>query len=78
MAKLFEPFTELELKIATLLALPNEEIATALGYSCGTIKNKITEMKEKCGVTNRSSLLVTMLRRGYIHLDELPIKCKEQ
>ncbi|GAB4577817.1 MAG: response regulator transcription factor [Anaerolineales bacterium] len=71
--KIAHDFNEREREILRLLArgMGNNEIANALHLSEGTVRNYVTAMFTKLGVTNRTQAAITALRYGVVRLDEV-------
>ncbi|MGL4610910.1 MAG: response regulator [Trueperaceae bacterium] len=66
--ELTEPLTERELDVLKLLAkgLSNQEIAEALKLSEGTVRNYLSTLFGKLGVTDRTKAAVLAIRHGLI------------
>lgn len=60
------PVTAAQQKIIALLrrGLTNEEIAEQLGLSANTVRNQLSDVYERCGVTNRTELVALAARYG--------------
>lgn len=71
--KIARDFNERERDILRLLAqgMSNNEIASEMHLSEGTVRNYVTEMFIKLGVTNRTQAAVTALRYGLVRLNEI-------
>jgi DNA-binding CsgD family transcriptional regulator len=65
---LFERLTDRERQILSLIAnaLPNRQIAVRLCISEKTVKNHITSLFAKLGVSGRTEALVVALRKGVL------------
>jgi DNA-binding CsgD family transcriptional regulator len=59
-------------------ALPNRQIAVTLRISEKTVKNHITSLFAKLGVSDRTEALVVALRTGVLAAEELTSKRKSQ
>ncbi|MCI0411751.1 response regulator transcription factor [bacterium] len=61
--------TSREQEVVQLMAdgKSNKQIADDLNVSEGTVKNHVTNVLEKLGVTSRSHAIVEALRRGIVH-----------
>ena len=59
-------FTPRERQIveAMLTAASNKAIAAKLGLTEQSVKNRLTALYKKCGVTTRLELVVRLMRRG--------------
>jgi DNA-binding NarL/FixJ family response regulator len=70
--ELFIPLSPREMEILRLIArgLSNKEIAYKLGISPQTVKNHVTSILRKLGVSDRTQAAVYALRRGWIQLQE--------
>lgn len=76
-----EPFIQLtnrERQILCLIgnALPNRQIAGTLSISEKTVKNHITSLFAKLGVSGRTEALVVALRRGMLAAETLNLLAK--
>lgn len=71
--KIAHAFNEREIEIIRHLARgkANNEIADALHLSEGTVRNYVTAMFTKLGVTNRTQAAIMALRYGVVNLNEL-------
>jgi DNA-binding NarL/FixJ family response regulator len=67
-----EPFTKRELQILRLLAkgYRNPEIAQRLYLAQGTVRNYVSVVLQKLGVSDRTQAAVEALRRGLVRRDE--------
>ncbi len=72
----FMPLTDRELEILKKVSdgMTNAEIGYALGISAQTVKNHVTSILRKLAVNDRTQAVVTALRRGWLTIDEEPIK----
>lgn len=70
--KLISQFSEREREVLQLLAngLGNSEIARRLFLSEGTVKNYVSVIFSKLGVTDRTQAAVLAIRAGLVRLDE--------
>jgi DNA-binding NarL/FixJ family response regulator len=70
--KLISQLSEREREVLQLLAngLGNSEIAQRLFLSEGTVKNYVSVIFSKLGVTDRTQAAVLAIRAGLVHLDE--------
>jgi two-component system, NarL family, response regulator LiaR len=71
--KIAHDFNDREREILRLLArgLGNNEIADELHLSEGTVRNYVTAMFNKLGVTNRTQAAMMALRYGLVNLNEI-------
>ena len=71
-----EAFTERELQILRLLAkgYRNPEIAQRLYLAQGTVRNYVSAIFQKLGVSDRTQAAVEALRRGLVRGDDDPIE----
>ena len=71
--KIAHDFNDREREILRLLArgLGNNEIAEELHLSEGTVRNYVTAMFVKLGVTNRTQAAIMALRYGVVSLNEI-------
>jgi DNA-binding NarL/FixJ family response regulator len=62
------PFTERETEVLALLArgASNKEIAAALFVTEGTVKNHVTQLFTKLGVSDRTQAALKARERGYV------------
>jgi two-component system, NarL family, response regulator LiaR len=69
--ELTEPLTERELEVLKLLAkgLSNQEIAEQLKLSEGTVRNYLSTLFSKLGVSDRTKAAVLAIQHGLINLD---------
>lgn len=67
---LADPLTERELDVLRLMAegMSNSEIAEALSLAGGTVKNLVSSLLSKFGVSDRTQVVLAALRRGIVHL----------
>jgi len=65
---MLEPLTERELEILRLMAsgIGNREIATALALREGTVKNHVSSIFSKLGVTDRTKAVLRALAAGLV------------
>jgi DNA-binding NarL/FixJ family response regulator len=63
---------EIEVLRCLMRGLKNKEIARVLKISDQTVKNHITRIHTKLGVSDRTAAVVTALRRGIISLKDAP------
>ncbi|MEM7600911.1 MAG: response regulator transcription factor, partial [Verrucomicrobiota bacterium] len=66
------PFTKREMKILRWLVrgLSNKEIATELNFSTSTIKQEISRLLEKLGVSDRTRAATLAIELGIVDLEE--------
>lgn len=67
-AELFEPLTERELEILRLMVsgIGNREIAAALALSEGTVKNHVSSIFSKLGVSDRTKAVLRAIAMGVV------------
>lgn len=65
---IIEPLTERELEILRLMAsgIGNREIAMALALREGTVKNHVSSIFSKLGVTDRTKAVLRALAAGLV------------
>lgn len=68
-----QTLTERDLDVLRLIArgLSNADIAQRLSLSEGTVRNYVSQVLEKLGVTDRTQAAVIALRHGLVDLNEL-------
>ena len=72
--RFFDPLSPREMEILELViqGMSNREIAYDLGISHQTVKNHMTSILSKLGVTDRTQAAVYALRHGWVPLHEQP------
>lgn len=67
-SKYQDKLTDIDIKIVKLIAIgkSNKEIAYILNYSEGTIKNKISKIFEKIGMTDRIQVAIFAIENGIV------------
>ena len=73
--------TPTELLVAELLAFPNKIIASELNITEGTIKTHVTHIQVKTNSTNRTEVLLKLVREGVLiishnTIDNSGVVCK--
>ncbi len=74
--RFFAPLSPREMEILELViqGMSNREIAYTLGISHQTVKNHMTSILSKLGVTDRTQAAVYALRHGWVPLHEQPAR----
>jgi DNA-binding NarL/FixJ family response regulator len=70
----FDPLTARELDVLRLIAtgMTNRDAGSRLGLSEQTVKGYVKSITGKLGVADRTAATILALRRGLIHLEEIP------
>jgi DNA-binding NarL/FixJ family response regulator len=69
------PLTEREMEVLRCVAvgMSNKEVASRLGISEQTVKNHMTAILRKLGVSDRTQAAIYAVRHGWVHLQDLPL-----
>jgi DNA-binding NarL/FixJ family response regulator len=72
LGKLAEPLSIREMEILTYITrgMSNKEIASLLGISHQTVKNHVTAILHKLGVSDRTQAALSALQHGWVRLSE--------
>jgi Response regulator containing a CheY-like receiver domain and an HTH DNA-binding domain len=72
--------TDRKVQIAMLISQfkTNKEIAKELGMARITVCEHITEMFETLGLESRMQLVIWMLKRGLINLEDIELPTKDE